>query len=229
MSGQQCAPVQEGRSMARKPEGTIVSYSDEGESYSTTLFDLSGGILETVEYDSFNQETRNSLVSDSVGEWIYFTKRDADYDLDLIRSLLELDLDIVSPLVCENASPWRPLAYSRIDESQTHIPIDLSSSDRGIKEVVAVSMVSALIRRRVFDEMEAPYFEEGLMGNNIIPEDLYFCHKARKLGFKVHIDLSKSISRKAQYFSSIVLDSNDRWHTKIEFGENMSIGIPTVV
>ena len=108
---------------------------------------------------------------------------------DAISELLKMDVDIASGLYFGKGKPYLPVA--RIKEDDRHFFLeDFEFND--IMEVEGVGMGCCLIKTKVFEKMEFPYFKlEWRTKEKInyqIAEDLYFCEKAKEQGFKTYLN-----------------------------------------
>lgn len=123
---------------------------------------------------------RNQACANLYGEWVWFIDDDHAFRPDILRRLLEWDVDIVAPLVLRRHQPFLPVAC--LDDEV----LDLKQQpDEGLLEVDHTGSSGMLIRRRVIEAMAEPWFELG----NGISEDVNFCRAARTAGFDIHVDL----------------------------------------
>lgn len=107
-----------------------------------------------------------------------------------IDRLLAHDVDIVNGLTCRRKPPFDPCVYRFDANVGKHKTVDIFR--KGLIEVDAVGMACTLIKREVFMRMlELPeinakspkWFEWTASG-----EDITFCVRAKKAGFKVFCD-----------------------------------------
>lgn len=170
-------------------------------------------------------KNRNKSITEAIGDWIWFLDDDHVWEPDLLLHLLSHNVDIVSPLTCKRNPPWEPLAYGRIDEEGDYIPLHLPDEEPKLREVIAVSTAGMLVRKEVLQEMSYPWFEMGKLSSETTGEDIYFCHKARKLGFKVYADLTRSMPHIHLHTVSLFANEDKKWHVNIQI-KDKSIGIP---
>ena len=127
---------------------------------------------------------RNQIVENMQGDWLWFLDDDHDFDANIVRRLLQHKADIVAPLVLAKVPPFSPVCYRDIGD-----PYKLSDlPTSGLVEVAATGTAGMLIRRRVFEQMPAPWFVAGQIHKDGVGEDLNFCVNAREAGFKVRVD-----------------------------------------
>lgn len=140
-----------------------------------------------------------SQVRNLSAEWAkrydYMLSVDSDIVLprDSLVKMLQADKDIISGLYIQRI-PGTQTVEAYMDTPNggcTNIPYSLLEN-RGIVEIAACGMGCALIKSEVFRKMEYPHFlyKEALDHKNTVSEDVYFCLKARSIGFKVWADTS---------------------------------------
>lgn len=127
---------------------------------------------------------RNTIAATFEGDWLCFIDSDMMFPRDTLLKLLDHgDLDIVSGAYCRRSPPYDFMVWD-LDERPKKPPIDLK-----LQEVGLSGMAFTIIRRRVFEAMPEPWFEHGKFNNpHAADEDVYFCRKARQLGFRVWTD-----------------------------------------
>lgn len=111
-------------------------------------------------------------------EWLWIMGDDHTFDNDIVVRLIEHDVDVVVPHCLGRYPPWDPVVWNQ-DEDGLYFRPNLPKS--GLTEIHAAGSAGMLIRRRVLEAVEAPWFE----GRN---EDIGFCEKAREAGFSIYID-----------------------------------------
>lgn len=116
------------------------------------------------------------MLSGSYG-WLWVMGDDHAFEPDIVARLLEHDVDIVAPHCLKRYPPWEPVLYDREGDMYVHPQLPES----GLTEVHAAGSAGMLIKRRVLETVEAPWFE----GRN---EDIGFCEKARAAGFDIYCD-----------------------------------------
>lgn len=133
-------------------------------------------------------ESRNQLAEEITGDWLWFVDDDHGFAPDVLHRLLDRDVDIVAPICLRRQSPFLPVPTGldgNFLDLQKHEPDELV-------QVLYSGTSGMLIRRRVFEALEQPYFELGERegSGNRVSEDVNFCRKAAEAGFQIHVDLS---------------------------------------
>lgn len=122
---------------------------------------------------------------------VMFIDSDMVFQADVMTKLLDYDLDIVSGLAFQRKPPYSPCLYEmlRFAETDAERVKILTHYKRGLTEVEGCGMFGCLIKTSVFEEIYkteryifSPYPGYG--------EDLTFCLRARKAGFKIYADTS---------------------------------------
>lgn len=145
-------------------------------------------------------ESRNVLIREALGEWIFFMDDDHTFPDDVLLRLLADDVDVVGTLCLKKAPPWDPPVFYRqptTPDGKRGVLQPLGLHDlwgRGLVHEhdgypLIVGAAGLLIRKRVFDRVRPPYFAVGQLGNPaMLNEDFYFCLKLLEAGVKVHLD-----------------------------------------
>jgi len=139
---------------------------------------------------NYNKSCRAVLESDA--EWLWLMDDDHIMDQDILLNLLERDVDIVTPLYLRRVAPFDPVVHS--DEGQDYYRYNFKylSGKSGCVDITESGTMPTggmLIRRNVLEAMKDPWFEHGKIDPEYGSWDLYFCAKAVKAGFKLHLDL----------------------------------------
>lgn len=158
---------------------------------------------------------RNALVNRFLKtdcEWIFFIDTDT-IPPNNVLDMTKHKLDICSGYYYQ----WMnkkliPLIFKRFKNGY----IAHKGTPTKIKNVVEVDGVGAgclLINRKVFKDIKKPYFlvvynDEGLYSET---EDLYFCKKAIKAGYKIHVDKMMA----ASHIKTVDLLEVAQWNYKL--------------
>lgn len=139
-------------------------------------------------------KARNQI-ADSVtdDDYLMFLDSDMVFEPDLIDRLIASDKDIVSGMAFIREYPFDP-AFSRLNADGLYEAYRDFEVGKLI-EVDGVGMACTLIKRKVLDAMEKPYFEfiKNEKTGDIMGEDVSFCRKAKEKGFKVYVDTNLEV------------------------------------
>jgi FkbM family methyltransferase len=145
-------------------------------------------------YGYQTDQVRN-LSSEWAKRYDYMLSVDSDIVLprDSLKKMLASDKDIISGLYIQRIPGTQTVeVYMNTPNGGcTNIPYSLLEN-RGVVEIAACGMGCVLIKSDVFRKMEYPhfYYKSALDHRNTVSEDVYFCTKARSIGFKVWADTS---------------------------------------
>lgn len=143
-------------------------------------------------------------------EWIMFMGDDHTFPPNFALKLLALmykdDLDIIVPVCFKRDFPPTPVLYKygpkqpgvdihkyAYDEKEDRwlYPLNLNAyPEGGLIEVDGAGSAGMIVRRRVLEKMEPPWFRLGV---GHWGEDLDFCRRAQDIGFKIFADLDMSL------------------------------------
>jgi hypothetical protein len=122
---------------------------------------------------------------------LFFLDDDTLPPADAVQRLLRHDVPIVSGFVVERAWPYNPSAYQHVKPDGTSGRYtSLTRFRPGLQTADAVGAACLLIRRDVFERMEPPWFDFrcGPELESSVGEDIAFCERARRLGYRIHLD-----------------------------------------
>lgn len=142
-------------------------------------------------------KARNDIVKAMKGDWLLFIDSDMTFSADSLNQLLkhlEAGADIVGGLCFRRVPDYNPTLYQQLDGQLKWQWLHDYPRD-SLFEVDATGSAFILIKKRVFDKMPYPWYEYV----EDLSEDLYFCHKAKQLGFKILIDSSVKIGHLATF------------------------------
>jgi hypothetical protein len=112
---------------------------------------------------------------------LLFVDSDMVVPVDLLTKLIEADKDIVSALAFRRTPGYEPCIFKKCTTRDAKFYLDYP---KGLIEIQGVGMACTLIKRRVFETVPQPwYFPHKILG-----EDLSFCVRARKAGFRIYCD-----------------------------------------
>lgn len=140
---------------------------------------------------------RTALATDAIemgATHVLWLDSDMRFPIDTIGRLLAHDKDIVAANYSTRKFPLKPVAFAN-DQSWDTVPTNPDST--GLELVAAVGMGVMLVKTEVFAKIGMPYFMIGYSPKTqeYSGEDIYFCRKARSVGYEIFIDhdLSKEV------------------------------------
>ncbi|MBI2066900.1 MAG: hypothetical protein HYT77_02670 [Deltaproteobacteria bacterium] len=119
---------------------------------------------------------------------LFFLDSDIVLPSDALMRLLAHKKPIISGLYRKRLPPFEPMAFT--EGRGTFEPISLKKPTRRLLSVDYVGGGCLLIERNVFKKLRPPWFVSTLGAKRHLPEDFYFCEKARRVGLKVFVDPS---------------------------------------
>lgn len=150
---------------------------------------------------SFNDEfpidhCRNKMVeealSDSKITHVWFLDSDITPPRDAMVHLLGMDKDIAGLLCFSRRLPdIYPIIYEEHPKNRS-LQRYVVEYKPGIKQYDATGTGCLMVKRKVFEKVPKPWFKLEEYNGNPVGEDIYFCKKARKHGFKVWVDTAKT-------------------------------------
>lgn len=176
----------------------MCAYTIKTTNHDIDLFTSSGTLI----FDQRNNLVKTAL--DIKADYLLFVDADMRFPKDTLKILMAHDKDIIGVNATTRSEPVKPTAknmHINQDNSIDWMPI-YSNAKTGIDMADGIGCGVMLIKRKVIEGMEEPYFYfEQLPGNKILGEDIYFCIKAKDAGFETWVDhdLSKQIKHIGQY------------------------------
>lgn len=134
----------------------------------------------------------NAVTEHLHGDWLFVMGDDHAFPPDIIQRLLVHDVPIVAPLCLGRQAPFLPVAFTAQGDG-TYEHRDLTGGKRGLVEVDACGNAGMLIHRDVIVKMAEPWWEQGQIDSAKMTEDLWFCQKAKALGFPIYVDTSTAL------------------------------------
>jgi len=141
---------------------------------------------------------------DSGAHWVMFIDSDMTFPPDGISRLIDHNVDIVGGLYVKVKPPHFPTLYQKNEEEggyNTFWDYELGE----LAECDATGAGFLLIKTEVFENMGTPYFAFPPLEKSDRPlgEDMYFCAKAKELGYKILVDTSLVIGHLGEHAYSI--------------------------
>ena len=159
-------------------------------------------------------QKKNNAIKTMEGEWIWFLDEEGFWDPDCLLKLLHRDVDIVVPLALDRFPPFRPLCYSRIGPEGLEV-VKINNFSDDFLQIYASSCMGMLIRKKVLDSMKEPWFEPKTT-HTYVNEDIHFCEKARRAGFKIYLDRDTIMGHIHQF--AVYAVKRDDWGVEVDFG-----------
>lgn len=135
-------------------------------------------------------------------DWTVWFDSDMRFPKDTIERLIAHNKPIVMAGYPTRKPPAiEPTQFANDDFS---VRVYTEKDSTGLEEIASGGFGCVVVHRCVFEAMEAPWFHIPWNQEEMkyeCGEDIYFCKKARKAGFKVYLDhdLSKEIAHIGQY------------------------------
>lgn len=148
-------------------------------------------------------------------DWLLFTDDDSSFPHDALIRLMSHDVDIVGGLVFQRKPPYYPCIFKQAENDL----FMMECIDKGLMEIDAIGMAFTLIKTKVFKKIPKPWFAWGDKSLGIyvdkggLGEDLSFCIKAKRAGFKVYCDTDLNVKHIGE---SLIIDKN----TYLNYKEN---------
>jgi hypothetical protein len=190
---------------------------------------------------------RNSLAKECLdGDYthLWFMDDDHSFPPDLLMQLLAWDRDLVTPVCLTRVYPFAPVSYVVAPPERQHeaefMPIDLADcASSGLVQIVAGGCAGMLIKREVLEAtrgMSFDYNEEArseqemwtTVGDRWFEygdrsEDIVFCEKAVKAGFRIYADLGARLGHITTAVAIPHWDADNGWTTKLRVGTSYDI------
>jgi GT2 family glycosyltransferase len=142
-------------------------------------------ITRTVIHFARNEAAKIALLNNT--NYIFYLDSDTKFPPDLLVRLLSHRKDLIGAVVTKRVPPYNPCVYKGRKQMQKVDKLGwtwLSKVGAGIEEIDGIGMASTLISMKVFKKMKQPWFFFPLD----IGEDLSFCERTQKEGFKLYCD-----------------------------------------
>jgi hypothetical protein len=157
------------------------------------------------------QNQRAELALDAMREGcshILFIDSDMTFPQDMIQRLMAHDLDIVATNCARRRMPTGPTA--KVGNKLIYSTLE----DHGLQEVDTIGMGVMLIKADVFKKMSEPWFETPWRTDKrgYVGEDVFFCLKAKEIGYKIYID--HDVSREIGHVGTFEFRHEHTWVVK---------------
>jgi GT2 family glycosyltransferase len=138
-------------------------------------------------------------------DYLFFLDVDVFASPKTIQKLIEKEKNIISGPYHMKAAPYQPQAYKQKENDAYEL---MKITEKKVVEVDACGTGCLLIKKEVFEKIGFPYFfcvDEG----KEIGEDLFFCRKAKKAGYRIYYD--NTIEGVAHFGAAIGKKDFDKW------------------
>lgn len=165
----------------------------------------------------------NNMIRGLNGDWLWIMGDDHMFEPDLLPRLLAHNVDVVVPHCLRRNPPWTPVVNSHEDDDGWQVSADLPAE--GLTEIWSAGSAGMLVRRRVFDAVEDPWFTpaQDAIGLN---EDIHFCRKVRDAGFKIWCDPAALLGHISHYTVYPRYDAElGGWHVDHVFDQHTRLPI----
>jgi len=132
---------------------------------------------------------RNEIVDNFLkgnGTHLLFLDSDMVFPDNTIKLLLKANHDVIGGVY--NTKSILPMAvfYNKLEDGYESV----SNFTHPIQEVDATGCGCLMIKRRVLEKMQAPFFLETIRNTSRVGEDIYFCEKVKELGYKIYVNFN---------------------------------------
>jgi len=192
-----------------KPEGTVLSVFS-----SLSVADNLNAMIEDI--------TENNPSN----EWIWVMGDDHFWEPDALMKMLaaqvELDADILVPLVCKRNPPWDLVVMKEQVEDEgphpTWQPYRYSEIPDDPFEIAAAGSAGMLIQQHVLDKIGNPWFVSTT--GYRLNEDVEFCRRAKELGFTLWCDPRVALSHISSFQVRPMRNEDGVWGPMTQFSSS---------
>ena len=158
-------------------------------------------------------ENRNKITTEALRlgvDWVLYLDDDQILQPDTLDRLLAADKDIISAHYCQRQSPFNPVLMQQYANGN-HSWKQLEPTDRGIVSIEAAGAGCLLVKRKVLEALQPPYWTLGQINPASWGDDLDFCLRVRQAGFTIYCDLENSIGHIMSGFVFPLFDKQTGW------------------
>ena len=142
---------------------------------------------------NFNEGIR-AMLAGNFG-WIWFLGDDHTFNPELLYILMKHNVDVVAPIVLKRSSSFKTVISENMDLGFKSVNLEEVENWHGLVDITHRNVGNAglLAKRKVFEIMPPPWFENGKTHPEFGGSDLWFCEKLRRAGFKIYVDSDQSM------------------------------------
>jgi GT2 family glycosyltransferase len=183
-------------------------------------------------------ENRNKLTERALelnAEWIFYVDDDQLFDPLALNRLLLRNVDIVSGLYLARKFPFEPVVFDKASDDPTNpkgayqMYLNNQKNNVGLIKVAATGAGALLVRRRVLEKMQRPWWTLGQLHPSGWGDDLDFCYRAKEAGFDIYCDLREWVGHKIQGSIWPNFDAKAGWSTTIAITDIPIVTLPQAV
>lgn len=130
---------------------------------------------------------RNNIAEKALhwgADYLLWLDADQTYPPDMIQRLLAHQKDIVGGITPQRLTPYLPTIYKWQKGNRMHHILEIDKEE--LIKPDAMGLPGSLIKRKVFETIPFPWFENTLT----FKHDILFCMKCYNFGFKIYCDLT---------------------------------------
>lgn len=182
-------------------------------------------------------DNRNKLTNRALelnADWIFYVDDDQLFHPKALKRLIAHKVDVVSALYLMRSYPFEPVAFDK----ESDIPdnpkgvyrlfLNHLENNHGLHKCAAVGAGALLVRRRVFEKMEEPFWTLGQIQKSEWGDDIDFCYRVRQAGFDIYVDLDERVGHKMHatvwpYFHPV-----HKWNTTLVINDQPIASLPQI-
>lgn len=157
---------------------------------------------------AFNKNSLCSAALKGGFDWLLILDDDHCFDDDMVMQLLDCEVDIIHPFNLRRTPPYAPVINGTKEEGFRAYDWDYVKGKSGIIEVPTCGGNGMLVRRDVLAHMAGDWH----CGH---APDLWFCHRARQLNYKIYINMDIPIGHITHMAAWGVMGSDGEYKVKI--------------
>jgi hypothetical protein len=160
-------------------------------------------------------------------QWLWIIGDDHVFTADIIYQLLERDKDIVAPFCCRRNYPYDPVVHEDGSNGEWgSVTYDWFEGKSGLVKLNDTKKIAGnagmLIKRKVFETLDDPWFEMGKIKPEYGAPDLWFARKAVDAGFDIWLDMDHPIGHISHMSVWPYLDpETNRWKAEMRYPDDV--------